>query len=155
MPSALQNVLDKYGGNIVKLMKNRLMSGNKFATGNLINSLTYKYSYSNGQYNLQITGAKYLINVDRGRRAGARMPPINPIIAWLKVKRINVNVPKEGSREAALRGRAYAVAKNISKKGIKPFPILRIGQIVSASNKFKEDIARAIIQDTVKVLNLK
>ena len=82
----------------------------KVATGNLINSITYKYSYTNGQYKIQITGAPYLINIDRGRRAGAKPPPVKPLLAWIKIRRIPINM------ELAMRGLNYAINLGFKNK---------------------------------------
>ncbi len=161
-------VLTQYGELLVKNVKQRILKGNKVATGVLVNSIDLKYSFKNGQYNIQITGAKHLINVERGRRAGAKMPPIQPIINWIKVKRININNQQKylfekgpnkfkkktrgRSREAAIKSAAFAMAKSISKKGIKPFPIFNIAQNMSNSNKFKTNLAKAMAKDTNKLL---
>ena len=149
-PSA--HVLKKLVERIVK----KLQAGNKVATGNLINSITYKYSYTNGQYKIQITGAPYLINIDRGRRAGAKMPPIKPLMAWIKAKRIPIansrqtTLVKKGRirpTDQQLRGMAFAIAKNISKRGIKPFPILNEASKILATKQFQSELKRAIVKD--------
>lgn len=152
----VQRVIDKYGEKLVERIVKKLQAGNKVATGNLINSITYKYSYTNGQYKIQITGAPYLINVDRGRRAGAKMPPIKPLMAWIKAKRIPIansrqtTLVKKGRNrptDQQLRGMAFAIAKNISKRGIKPFPILNEASKILATKQFQTELKQAIVKD--------
>ena len=152
----VQRVIDKYGEKLVERIVKKLQAGNKVATGNLINSITYKYSYTNGQYKIQITGAPYLINIDRGRRAGAKMPPIKPLMAWIKAKRILIansrqtTLVKKGRNrptDQQLRGMAFAIAKNISKRSIKPFPILNEASKILATKQFQSELKRAIVKD--------
>lgn len=54
----------------------------------------------------------YTTFVDSGRRAG-RMPPIKSIVKWIREK--NINIPSNYTLEQF----AFAIAKNISKKGTK------------------------------------
>jgi hypothetical protein len=162
--SAVQDVLDKYGEKLVIRIRKKLVENKKFATGNLVNSIDYKYSMTNNQYRIQITGLPYLINVDRGRRAGAKPPPVKAIEAWIIVKRIRVTPKmkptsvlsqqqnKKVALESARRGMAYAIAKNISKRGIKPFPILNEANVLLKSAAFKNDIAAALKKDVAPVI---
>ena len=178
----VQRVIDKYGEKLVERIVKKLQAGNKVATGNLINSITYKYSYTNGQYKIQITGAPYLINVDRGRRAGAKPPPVKPLLAWIKIRRIPINMElamrglnyainlgfknKKGyflppsavqkfidkkkikpDKEKARLGMAFAIAKNISKRSIKPFPILNEASKILATKQFQTELKQAIVKD--------
>ena len=155
----VEKVLEKYGEDIVIAIQNRLKNANKYATGNLYNSINYKYSTYAGGYRIQVTGLKYLINVDRGRRIGARRPPIMAIYNWIVNKRIKFNKPKvkqvNNSQQTVTTKKvdprmsmAYAVATNISKRGIKPLPILSKGVAVTQSSRFKQDIALAAWKDS-------
>ena len=56
---------------------------------------------------------KHASFVEGGRRRGARMPPVSAIAAWMRLKGI------EGGM-----GRAYVIARAISRRGIKPRPVL-------------------------------
>ena len=153
-------VLEKYGNMLVETTKKKLIAANKYASGSLVNSLVYKYSYSNGKYKIQITGAKHLINVDQGRKPNSKQPPIQAIEAWLKVKKFRVGGKmkpaiargKKAPTEKELKAKAYVIARAIGKRGVKPFPILNLGQTIANSAKFKQDIKDAIVKDTTKVL---
>jgi len=145
----VQKVINNYGERIVAVVKRRLKQGNKKATGDLINSINYKYSSFAGSYRVQITGLNYLINVDRGRRVGAKQPPIKPIVNWIVAKRLPIrNVGL--NRDKAIQSMAFAIARNISKYGIKPFPILNTGKDVTKSDKFRRDISQAMVKDIMK-----
>ena len=166
MISNVTKVMNKYGDYMLELARKRLVTGNKNATGNLLNSLQYKIKFTNGIYELQLTGLRYLINVERGRRAGAKRPPISAIENWIKVKGIKVNLTmkptvvltarqnKKVATESAIRGMAFAIATNISKRGIKPFPILDVAKKVNTRPSFKKELTQAIQLDMVKQLNI-
>ena len=148
----VEKVIEKYGELIVDSLQKRLAQGRKNASGTLSNSLGYKYSTYAGGYRIQVTGAKYLINVDRGRRAGAKMPPVKPIMNWIKVKPGLVAKGKKAPTPQALKSYAYAIAKNISKRGIKPFPLLSKGTAITKSTMFRQEIAKAQMKDSIEKL---
>lgn len=85
---------------------------------NLIKNVDYRKVEKNKQWLVQVILPKYAINVDQGRRAGAKMPPVGPILDWLRRKKI---APKNGK----LGQLAFAIAKSIAKKGIKARPFLK------------------------------
>ena len=49
--------------------------------------------------------------------------------------------------EQQLRGMAFAIAKNISKRSIKPFPILNEASKILATKQFQSELKRAIVKD--------
>jgi len=148
----VERVIEKYGELIVDTLQKRLAQGKKNASMTLSNSLVYKYSVLPTGYKIQVTGAAYLINVDRGRRIGAKMPPIKPIMNWIKVKPGLVGRGAKRPTQQALKSYAIAIAKNISKRGIKPFPLLSKGTAITKSTVFKQDIAKAQMLDAVAQL---
>lgn len=60
--------------------------------------------------------ARHAVFVERGRRAGARMPPVAALRPWVEQV---LGVPSDRSQ-----GVAYAVARNISRRGIRARPTL-------------------------------
>lgn len=163
----VERILDKWGENIVYLMKQKLQAGNKVASGNLINSLSYRYRQAGNNYTLEITGAPYLINVDRGRRPG-KYVPIQPLINWIKVRRIPIKIipnvqgntqarktAQKNAREKAIRGMAFAISTKIKQRGIKAFPILQVATAANNSQKFKQEIAKAVAKDISKQISLR
>lgn len=56
---------------------------------------------------------KHSIFVEAGRRAGARPPPVYAIERWMEVKGISGG-----------RSRAFAIARSIARRGIRPKPIM-------------------------------
>ena len=59
----------------------------------------------------------YARYVESGRRKGAKMPPVNVIRKWVKLK--------FGYSGAQARSVAFVIARSISEKGIKPKPIVK------------------------------
>ncbi len=55
--------------------------------------------------------------VEGGRRKGAPMPPVSAIRKWVRLK--------FGYSGAQARSTAFVIARSISKKGIKPKPIVK------------------------------
>lgn len=120
----LTRILEKYADIIAEQMKDILIKNNKKATGNLINSITYKIS----DKEIVFIADSYGIYVLNGRKPGAKQPPLQPIIDWLRVKKIPigggkmkamVKRGKKGHTDAQIKGMAFVIARSIGKKGIK------------------------------------
>lgn len=92
--------------------------GNKVASGNLLNSLTYKVQGEGTDSILVITYADYFKNVNLGRRAKVKRVPLDALLKWIKIKRIRGR-DKKGRfiKDLSL---AWAVQTNIYKYGIRP-----------------------------------
>lgn len=172
--SEVIKILDKWGTNMVELARRRLIAAKKVDTGNLINSLDYRISEKGGVYNLQISALPYLQVVNDGRRAGTHIGkyvPIQPLIKWIKKKRIPVITKMKPSvalskrqntkvsKEEAIRGMAIAISKNIYKRGyknpVKPVPIFDLIKKVQNNERFKKELAEAAAKDIAAQLKLK
>jgi hypothetical protein len=81
----------------------------------------------------QITKGAYITNIDlyaekslyfiqKGRRAGAKPPPISPIEEWIKAKKIQFQ-DKRG-RNLSTKSMAFIISRSIGIKGIKPTPLV-------------------------------
>lgn len=77
----------------------------------LIKNVTYKIDDATGSVSLYLPF--YEKYIESGRRAGAKPPPIDVIIKWMKRKGIAV-----GQENRV----AFAIARGISKNGIKARP---------------------------------
>lgn len=135
--------LEELGREYIEEIKKILISDNKVASGALINSLRYEVVLTPSGFQLQIYSLDYMKEVDKGRRAGARMPPPNKIIPWVESKGMNF--------EGNLKSTAFAIAKSIGIKGTKATNILdRVKQIMIQKQKesiiigFKKDVEREI-----------
>jgi len=122
------------------------------ATGNLRNSL--KYTLKNKRLTFTST-AEYGYIVEYGRRKGARMPPIEPILRWMKVKKIRLRNKKGFVKETPERRRALAfvIARKIGREGTKPTMFYN-DALNSTLKKHGKMIERAILKDFDLFLNL-
>lgn len=127
----LINTIKDIGEEIVKKYKSELKNKNKIASGKLYNSIDYKLEVTSNSIKLIFISEDYFINVEDGRPAGKRMPPIDVIKKWCKQKGI-------------LEKNAYAIARNISLKGIRKVPSLKESRNVS---RYTELIKKAIDKD--------
>jgi len=99
---------------------------NRFASGTLSKSLYYNLKFRYNKPTLDFTvsndqAGKYADVIEFGRTPGAKMPPIQPIIDWIKIKPLKLR-NRQGefikSTESAIKSAAFAIAKSIGKNGI-------------------------------------
>lgn len=183
MGSNVVNVLEKWGSYMVELTRKRLTEGRKLATGNLIKSIAYRIKKdTKGNYELQLTGRAYLLNVDRGRGINKRRPPIKAIEAWIRYKNIPIKQVSQADANKALskikpttiRGKArgqaikqstktvdeqrlsmaFAIANKIAKDGIKPFPVLDVAAKIQSRAGYQRELQAAVKQDLIKQMNI-
>jgi len=126
--------LQRFGTFLVTLMKKKIKEkiypygnpvrsrGNKYATGQLYNSLTATVipGQNDNPSELVITYQDYFKNVNLGREAGKKKVPIFNLLQWIKIRGI------KRSLEQQQKGIAYAI-NNSRKKNNKhkiPFPVL-------------------------------
>jgi hypothetical protein len=137
MNKELKDLLNLLGADVVERAKSNLKvtqrikypngksyNRNRYASGRLYNSLTFKSSVAGGKPFIKFTTKseetqQYADIVEYGRRAGAKPPPIDPIIEWMKLRKIRLRNSKnefikysdEAQRNAAKRI-AYAIGRN-------------------------------------------
>lgn len=140
----LKESIEEIGQLYVSELTNRLLSLDKVATGDLINSLDYKVVNTiNGIY-LEIIAKNYLINVDQGRKPGSFVP-IQPILRWINNKGIRFN------NKTSLQS-AYAISNSIKKNGIKATNVLKLTQDSLYSN-IETILSSALILDIDDFIN--
>ncbi len=131
------------------------------ASGTLKAGLNFKFSYRYRNPVLTF-GAKgkandYLRFVIEGRRKGARQPPTEPILQWIKQKRIKLQKKGGGfikETPTARMAAAFNIARSIGKKGIEPFPFYQ-NAIESVLDKRGDEIVEAFKKDIEFRLKLK
>jgi len=98
---------------------------NRVASGNLLNSLTYKtrirYNKPTVDFTVKGDAGKYADVIEFGRKPNSRMPPVSAIEQWIRIKPLKLR-NRQGefikSTESAIKSAAYAIAKSIGEKGI-------------------------------------
>jgi hypothetical protein len=108
----LKYELDKLGKDSVDFLKTILLRNGKVASGDLINSISYQVVQESNGFILRILANDTFTYVDEGRRPG-RMPPVKPIVSWIKEKKIKFGNLSDNSM-------GFIIARSIGEKGIKP-----------------------------------
>jgi len=90
----------------VQGIREGLRAKGKEATGKLINDTRFEIVDTGSMLTLLLKAPKYYINVDKGRRAGSKQPPLNKIKTWMRRK--------------GIKGSPFVIARSIARKGIEP-----------------------------------
>ena len=144
----LLKVLKLIGKESAKTYKKNLKEKKKIASGKLYNSISYRIEQTDNGIKLYFVAEKYYINIENGRRAGAKMPPVDVIKRWMKIKNIQ---PKDG---ISIDSAAYLISRSIGKKGIKKNPFLR--DIKKGLSSWDARIKEAIAKDlSIKLTQIK
>ena len=131
----LIKVLNTIGEEAELEYKEKIKNG-AYATGKLYNSIDYKVKIVNGKITLSFDNLPdYYLNVEKGRKAGASMPPINVIEKWM----VSKNIPNKP-------GTAFLIARSIGEKGIKAKPYLRDIKLKIKQN-YTDDLQKALALD--------
>lgn len=113
----LEQALQRVGEELKEAMTAELKSNGSYNTGDLANSITYEVRENGLEYELVRRMLAYGNAVDQGiGRGPGKQPPVRDIMDWIQLKRIPV--PANISLEAF----AFAIARNIGKKGTNPRP---------------------------------
>ena len=145
-----KQAIKEFGAEYVKELVKQLLLADKKATGELIHSINYKLVEASNEILLEILAAPYLKYVDKGRKAGGKMPPVQPIIKWAKVRNIK---PMKGKYKK-IDEVGWAIARGIQKNGIKPTNVLEKAKKNIFSNKALIDkLSRGGLLDLNEMIN--
>ncbi len=99
------------------VMESNVGINSKVGVNTLVNSNIYKTlsvkATNDGDLVFDIILNDYLVFIESGRRKGAKMPPVEPIIRWAKSK----GIPTDNST-------IYLIRRAISRDGIKARPFM-------------------------------
>jgi len=102
---------------------------------------------------------RYGLFVERGRRAGARMPPVQALMGWvarhwhpavagpLRQGELRPNRAARGVSQNQIRARAFALAVSISRRGIRARPFME-----PAWNRNRANIEQAFARIGIRVV---
>ena len=100
------------------VMESNVGINQKVGTNTLIGSNIYKTlsvkATNDGDLIFDIILNDYIVFIESGRRKGAKMPPVEPIVRWARQK----GIPTDNST-------IYLIRRAISREGIRPRPILQ------------------------------
>ena len=135
-----EEALQKLGTLFVKMMKQKIKEkiypyapgynnkgtyyrdGDKYASGNLYNSLTATVMPNGDDFELVITYADYFKYVNEGRRPERKRVPLTALLEWIKIRGIKPKGYKGRGRpsKSGQLSLAFAIRENIYKYGIRP-----------------------------------
>jgi len=98
--------LERRGNTLITRIKAELRAAGKSATGSLMMGTEGVTKIQGTRVVFEGRAPEHYVFVDKGRRPGAKPPPVRPIQKWIRDKGLDLN--------------GFAVAKSIGKKGIKP-----------------------------------
>ena len=134
------------GEKVTDTMIDTLISKNKLATGQLVAGiqLTETFDEQDNEFVTTIKIPGYGKYINEGRRPGAKMPPIQPILEWIRERRIKTSQYTQPQL-------AWAIAKSIQKKGIRPTPFIE-NSIEFALTNFQDEIRAGVVEGMTKDL---
>jgi len=117
----LTRIMYEFGKDIAKIvrmvMESNVGINSKTSHNTLSNSDIYKQlsviSTSDGDLVFDIMLNDYITYIESGRRKGAKMPPVEPIVRWCRSK----GIPTDNST-------IYLIRRAISRDGIQARPIM-------------------------------
>ena len=148
----LTSVLNDFGKFLVEEYKDKLILEDVNASDSLYNSVTYMIEKNNTTYEVKLNLLHYWKYVERGRRAGAKMPPISAIEKWIEVKPV-LPRPMSNGKLPTNKQLAYLIARKISIDGIAPRPLLQ-QSVDEVWRNMQEFIADALAKDMQKEINI-
>lgn len=113
----IYNALNEWAVQVVQLARNNLKNAGKVATGVLYDSISFKITQDG---DVQFYYEDYGDNVEAGRKPGSRMPPVQKIIAWAKIKGLPQFRDKETGRYLSHEQRGWMIAKAVARDGFRP-----------------------------------
>jgi len=146
---ALKKAMEKYGEALVLEIVKQLKSADKIATGALAKSVDYELIEALDSIAVNILSLDYMDVVDGGRRKGAKAPPTDVIVKWMKVRKIKGR-DKRG-RFIKDKSAAFLIARAIGKNGIKPTFVIKksINKLKSLQQKL---LTEAAVEDMTKMI---
>lgn len=150
--SRTEALLNSFAQTIVNRYREKIVD---YASGKLYKTIDYTITSKSDSYLVIINLEDYWKYIEKGRRAGAKMPPVEAIENWIKVRKIlprPVALKSGKQRVPTVQQLAYVIARSISRKGIAPRPFMR-ESIEDTLNDFSSKLTAAVREDVLENLN--
>ena len=141
----LEAALEEYGEAVRNLYQDKLIRGNKIATGDLLNSVEFEVKHEGTIYEVGLNLASYWKYVEYGRKPGGKFPPVNAIRDWIKVKPV-LPKPMANGKLPTLNQLSFLIGRSIAENGIKPTNALEKAK-EETNDKYIEKIVEAFSED--------
>lgn len=140
--------LNDFGNFIITTYKSQL-EAEKMNNGELYRNISYSVSTGTGGWIISVSLEKYWKYIENGRRAGAKMPPLDVIEKWIDVKQIKPHSMTLKSGKTVIPAPPqlpFLIARSIGRRGIAPKPLFK-NSFEAAKKQFIQVIKDAITQD--------
>ena len=137
-------VLEEYSIRLRNLYQDKLIKGDKIATGDLMNNVEYIIEKDSRSVSVSLQLEDYWKYVEEGRAPG-KFPPVDKILDWIRVKPI---VPDERSGRLPTENQlAFLIGRKIAEEGIEGTHYLQESQeevLVEFEDKLSEAVGRDV-----------
>ena len=140
--------LTEFGQKIVDNYKAELEACG-YQDGQLYRTLSYSVSTGTGGWVISVSLEQYWKYIEAGRRAGAKMPPLDAIEKWINVRRIiphSMTLKSGKTVIPSVKQLSFLIARSISQKGIQPRPFFK-QSFETAKREFLHIIEEAVLAD--------
>ena len=140
--------LTEFGQKIVDNYRAELEACN-YQDGQLYRTLSYSVKMENSSWLISISLEEYWKYIEAGRRAGAKMPPLDVIEKWINVRQIiphSMTLKSGKTVIPSVKQLSFLIARSIGKRGIQPRPFFK-QSFEEAKREYLAKIEEAIIQD--------
>ena len=126
------------------VMESNLLDNHKVGKNTIIGSDIYKnlqvIAKNDGDLVFDILLNDYLTYIESGRRKGAKMPPVEPIVRWARSR----GIPTDNST-------IYLIRRAISRDGIAPRPFM--ATVMEQIDLNMENLYDKIFDEITKLIN--
>lgn len=126
------------------VMESNLLDNHKVGRNTIIGSDIYKnlqvIAKNDGDLVFDILLNDYLTYIESGRRKGAKMPPVEPIVRWARSR----GIPTDNST-------IYLIRRAISRDGIAPRPFM--ATVMEQIDLNMENLYDKIFDEITKLIN--
>ena len=140
--------LTEFGQKIVDNYKAELEACN-YQDGQLYRTLSYSVKMNNTSWLISISLEEYWRYIEYGRRAGAKMPPLDVIEKWINVRQIlprPLTLKSGKSVVPTIPQLSFLIARKIGRDGIRPRPFFK-QSFEAAKREFLHIIEEAVLAD--------
>lgn len=143
-------VLEEFAIRFRNTYQDKLIKGDKVATGNLLNSVEYVIEKDDRSISVSLQLEDYYKYVEEGRKPG-KFPPVDKILDWIKVKPI---VPDERNGVLPTENQlAYLIGRKIAEEGIEGTHYLQQTQ-EELMTEFETKLSEAIAKDVNQYMDI-
>jgi len=155
-PTTVPEVLAVYQDEIINALKTNLEEAHRVSTGTLTQSIRVDVEQDEDVVSFTLFMEDYWRFVDEGRAKGGKQPPIDAMLDFIKFRGI---VPKQPRRKSLKpkkkslsmdkrrKSLAFAMAKSIKEKGIKPTNFFSDVVNDNLKKRLTNDISKALAKD--------